>query len=153
MKLKQIIGEKFGPKSPIRSWNSEDCFRDDFSDKKIARNKVWGEEYIIYNFRHAVKVMVLKPNTQVSLHFHSEKDETFILTEGTLVIETIGKDGETKTTILSRPYDSLTINRNTPHTFYTLDDQKEDTIFIEASTTDQPDDSYRIYPSKTRESS
>ena len=114
-------------------------------------DKVWGTETHIHNRDHCVKIMELKPNHQVSMHYHSNKEETFILYSGRLIIETINKLGYKDITELTKPLESFTLLRNVSHTFYCPDDQDYETIFIEASTQDSPDDSYRIYPSKKRQ--
>lgn len=109
--------------------------------------KEWGTEEIIYNESHCVKIMKLKPGQQVSLHWHQRKDETFILISGQLEILTVDKAGHTTITRLTDALDSFTLYSNTPHTFYCPEGQEIETVFIEASTMDQPDDSFRIYPS------
>jgi mannose-6-phosphate isomerase-like protein (cupin superfamily) len=109
--------------------------------------KVWGTERIICREPHACKIMTLFPGQQVSLHWHANKVETFILTEGHLTVELVNQNGQRNTMRLTKPYSSITIKQNTPHTFYCPDGQEGNTVFVEASTTDYPNDSYRIYPS------
>lgn len=109
--------------------------------------KDWGSENVLYNKHHCVKIMTLKSGQQVSMHWHQSKDETFVLISGSLVIETIDKFGQPAIVRLTDQFDSLTLKSNTPHTFYCPSTQGEETVFIEASTTDHPDDSFRIYPS------
>jgi len=110
-------------------------------------DKEWGSEKIICREPHAAKIMTLKPNYQVSMHWHKEKSETFILIEGQMIVELVNQKGTRNVIRLEQPYSSVTIDAMTPHTFYCPDGQKKDTVFIEASTKDHPDDSYRIYPS------
>ena len=112
--------------------------------------KAWGTELIVSRVPHGAKIMVLKPGEQVSLHFHVFKTESFILIDGGLIIKTITKAGEEEEFNLSSKFSSITIDRLTPHTFHCPDGQEEPTIFIEASTYDDPEDSYRIYPSGPR---
>ncbi len=109
--------------------------------------KEWGIELIIRQEPYACKVMTLFPDKQVSLHWHAKKSETFILIEGHLTVELVNQKGERNIIRLTQPYSSVTIEKNTPHTFYCPDGQEGNTVFIEASDTDAPDDSYRIYPS------
>lgn len=113
--------------------------------------KVWGTEEHIHNNKHCVKIMRLKPGYQVSLHFHAEKEETFILYSGRLIIESINQLGEKDITELTTPLESFTLFSKVAHTFYCPDDQEKETVFIEASTTDNENDSYRIEQSKQRE--
>jgi mannose-6-phosphate isomerase-like protein (cupin superfamily) len=113
--------------------------------------KVWGQELIICREPHAAKIMILEPGAQVSLHWHRNKSETFILIQGELIIEGILQSGATRLTRLVDKFSSVTLAPNVPHTFYCDSTQTEPTIFIEASTEDHPDDSYRIYPSRGKE--
>jgi len=109
--------------------------------------KVWGIETIICREPHACKIMTLFPGQQVSLHWHACKTETFVLVKGKLTVEIFNQKGERNIIHLTAPLSSITIEQNTPHTFYVPDGQEGNTTFIEASTADFKDDSYRIYPS------
>ena len=115
--------------------------------KDFTVEKEWGTEIVICHKPYACKIMTLFPDKQVSLHWHVEKSETFILIEGHLTIELIDKSGKQITICLTKPYSSISIEKNIPHTFYCPDGQEENTVFIESSTTDSSDDSYRIFPS------
>lgn len=120
--------------------------------KPIIVEKEWGQEEHIHNNYHCVKLMRLKPGYQVSLHWHEIKEETFILISGKLVIETINpKTGQKQITLLTEPLESFTLGKNIPHTFYCTDTQRTETVFIEASTPDNANDSYRIFSSGKRE--
>jgi len=115
--------------------------------------KRWGTEHLVTNTeKYCAKIMTIEPGTRVSLHYHMKKEETFILISGQLMIETIngsaGKEEKYKLAIMG---DSLTLKPGTAHTFYTPDNQLGPTVFIEASTQDFSDDSYRIYPSKGKD--
>ena len=112
--------------------------------------KVWGTELIISRSPHASKIMVVKPGYQVSMHWHAIKSETFILVSGKLIVELLDKAGYLSVVELDKPFSSITLPHRTPHTFYCPDDQKGDTVFIECSTADSKDDSYRIFPSGKR---
>ncbi len=123
------------------------------SDKRnmdsVFVEKKWGSEFIISDQPHAAKIMTLKPNTQVSMHFHREKSETFILIKGAMVVEVVDlKIGKNTKIILEKPYSSITLPVDTPHTFYCPSGQTEETVFIEASTEDQTHDNYRLYASR-----
>ena len=110
--------------------------------------KVWGEEDIIHSdHNYCIKMMEVIPSYRVSMHWHEIKNETFILLEGQLVIETIDKYGIKARTLLDEPYSTFTIHNNVPHTFYSPREQKKATFFLEVSSYDDPKDSYRIYPS------
>jgi mannose-6-phosphate isomerase-like protein (cupin superfamily) len=123
----------------------------DFFDDREPEvvQKTWGTEEHIYNMSHCVKIMKIKPRHQVSTHWHSKKSETFSIISGLLYVETRTRDGEPRLVLLN-PGDSITIEPNVPHTFYCPDDQKEETTFIESSTFDSADDSYRVHSSRER---
>lgn len=111
---------------------------------KVVRKK-WGSELIISKQPYAFKVMTLEPGTTCSNHFHIEKQETFLLISGTLVIELTNLNtGLTETIALTEPYSSVTLYPLVPHRFYTPNGQMEPTVFVEASTTDYMDDNYRF---------
>jgi mannose-6-phosphate isomerase-like protein (cupin superfamily) len=113
-------------------------------------NKKWGTEYIITNSeRYCTKFMILEPKTSCSMHFHKKKAETFVLCSGELTIETIRlTTGEKIITTLSYPGDSFSLEPGTPHRFYCPDGQLFPTTFVECSTEDSADDSYRLSPSQ-----
>jgi mannose-6-phosphate isomerase-like protein (cupin superfamily) len=109
------------------------------------RPKKWGNERILVNKDYASKAMTLYPNMQVSLHFHAEKSESFILLEGQLIVETVNlATGEKTRTLLQNKLDCISIEKMVPHTFYCPEGQEENTVFIEVSTTDYINDSFRL---------
>jgi len=111
--------------------------------------KKWGSEHLITNSsKYCVKVMTLEPGTRCSLHFHRRKTETFVLVSGQLTLQTVMlQTGEYEITELLHAGDSVTLEIETPHTFYCPEGQIGPTVFVEASTEDFIDDSYRINPS------
>lgn len=120
------------------------------SGKPTVDTKVWGKEWIYTRDPHACKAMVLEPKMQVSIHYHAVKSETFVLISGKLIVETFAQNGEKHKTMLSNAYDAITIMPFVAHTFYCPDDQAGPTIFIEASTRDNPHDSFRLSKSGRR---
>jgi len=118
----------------------------------LKADKKWGAELIICRTPHAAKIMVLEPDTQVSMHWHEDKSETFILIEGEMVVETvIIETGHKDVVILKNKFDSITLPPRVPHTFYCPIKQNLPTIFIEASSEDKSNDNYRIFPSQGKE--
>ena len=113
-------------------------------------HKKWGIEYLICRQPHACKIMTLIPGQQVSMHWHKNKSETFMLVKGVMTVETVSQRGKRTIINLTTPLSSVTIDRMVPHTFYCPDGQEDETIFIEASTEDAPYDSYRMFPSGKR---
>ncbi|MHA2065164.1 MAG: cupin domain-containing protein [Candidatus Thorarchaeota archaeon] len=108
--------------------------------------KVWGTEYIIGRRPYATKVMVLEPGLQVSTHLHRDKQETFVLISGQMIVEILDPAGTKSIIRLVESFSSITLKPMTPHTFYVPDGQGP-AVFIESSTEDHPDDSYRLFPS------
>jgi len=125
----------------------------EFLNSEVS-DKLWGSEHLVTNSeKYCVKVMTIKPGTQVSMHFHLKKEETFVVISGQLIIETLaGRNGKKSFSCLHKVGDAITLKPGTPHTFYCPKGQIESTVFLEASTQDFADDSYRIYPSKTIDS-
>jgi mannose-6-phosphate isomerase-like protein (cupin superfamily) len=120
--------------------------------KILYADKKWGSELIICRSPHACKVMVLEPDTQVSMHWHEEKSETFVLIEGEMIVETIIlESGHKDKIILNNKFDSITLPPRVPHTFYCPVGQEEPTVFIEASSEDRSYDNYRIFPSQGKD--
>jgi mannose-6-phosphate isomerase-like protein (cupin superfamily) len=120
---------------------------------EVIAEKAWGTEVIITrgtDTGYAVKVMTLKPGMQVSMHWHGKKCETFVLVAGRMTVEILLPSSKKQIIVLTEPFSSITLRPQTPHTFYAPDDQVGDTIFIEASTLDHPDDSYRLTKSGPR---
>lgn len=115
--------------------------------------KKWGREVIISRGGregYATKIMYLRPGYQVSMHWHRDKCETFILISGEITIEMLDRAGGKHKVHLSKPYSSITIEQQFPHTFYAPDGQEEETVFIEASMMDDHNDSYRLTTSGPR---
>jgi len=118
--------------------------------KCIRASKVWGIEHIITTEEqeYCMKLMEVYPGAQCSLHFHSQKDESFLLIQGKLTVQYYLPDGNIKTVNLT-PYEAVSIPKNTPHTFSAPEDQEEPSLFVEASTYDSPYDSYRLTKSQS----
>ena len=101
--------------------------------------KVWGyERWIENNEKYCCKVLGLKKGYQCSMHYHKNKDETFLVTEGHVRLE-LGSD-----VMHLRPGSFVRILQNTPHRFAGIDDS----LIIEVSTHHEDSDSYRIEESK-----
>ena len=104
--------------------------------------KVWGWEEWIVNDHYCGKKLFLKSKHRCSMHYHKNKDETFYLQSGLVLLETI-EDNQTKRTIL-RPGHSYRIRPNVAHRFTGI---WESEIF-EFSTHHEDEDSYRLSPSE-----
>lgn len=108
--------------------------------------KVWGSEFHIHNSeRYCCKAMRVIPGGKCSIHWHKRKKETFTLCQGYLIVQiTTIRDGKTQEYHLTKPGESITIEPETPHTFYLPDGADSPTWFVESSSQDFADDSYRL---------
>lgn len=110
-----------------------------------CEQKKWGMEYIYpTEYGYTAKVMKILPGSRCSTHFHRSKSESFLLIEGQLNITFYNQDGSKREIVLFKPLDAVVLPYCTPHTFSVPASQEYPTIFIEASTTDSPGDSYRL---------
>jgi len=134
-------------------------------------DKVWGRERHIvkvippgsHDAGYTGKVLTLDQGFQSSIHFHVEKTETFLVVRGVVHLEIydfIKRPKRLEPKHLSRKYlkfrtvlqlnerEGVTLYPYTPHRFWT--ECKKGAEFIEFSTPDHPDDSYRITRSGPR---
>ena len=96
--------------------------------------KIWGsEEWIVNNDKYCGKLLRLKKGYRCSLHKHKNKDETFYISKGKVLLE----HGKVK--LVLEPGDSVRILPETFHRFTGL----EDSDIFEFSTHHEDDDSYR----------
>ena len=118
--------------------------------------KLWGHEDILVNTPlYCLKKLYVQGNdTQSSIHFHKKKHETFYIGCGNLCIEIYEpiENATVKAVLLNKlslsANESITIPALTPHRFYAQDGYS--CSFLEVSTHDDPEDSYRIVPSGLR---
>jgi mannose-6-phosphate isomerase-like protein (cupin superfamily) len=107
--------------------------------------KKWGKEFILPDQDgYTTKFMSVQPGGTCSVHFHKFKNETFVLLKGQLLATYFTQEGEKVEVLLSNPLDSLVLPNCTPHTFKIPSDQEGETWFLESSTVDCPEDSYRL---------
>lgn len=104
--------------------------------------KKWGyEKIIINNDLYCGKILHINKGWYCSLHYHKNKSETFYPIVGTLKLQI---EDEVHTMTVK----SFSIGPNVKHKFWTEDEYCE---FIEFSTHDEPNDSYRIEEACERE--
>src|SRR5271165_2679726 len=102
--------------------------------------KLWGTELWHHNDTdYCMKTLLLRRGAQSSLHCHKVKRETFLVTDGSVMLET-GLDVH----VLSVG-DSITIEPGVAHRFRAV---SVAATVIEASTTHDDADVYRIEESK-----
>jgi mannose-6-phosphate isomerase-like protein (cupin superfamily) len=112
----------------------------------FEKSKLWGSEFHLHNNRqYCAKAMVVLPGGKCSVHFHKKKTETFTLCAGELIVEITNiNTGISTTHHLKNAGDSITIYPETPHTFYVPENQVGPSWFVESSSEDFKDDSYRL---------
>lgn len=118
---------------------------------KTVVHKIWGTEYWVENNpQYCMKVLMLKPNFESSLHFHNVKKETFLCIEGLVHLEVypdgVDNHGQSQMHLLRGwAMDSVTIEPGVPHRFYTFDGPAK---IIEASMHHDDADTVRIEESR-----
>ena len=95
--------------------------------------KEWGKEIWITNRGYCGKKLILNKGFRCSMHFQKNKDETFYILKGKVLIESDNKQE------VMLPGHSILITPNTKHRFTGL----EDSEIIEFSTHHEDSDSYR----------
>lgn len=110
----------------------------------IEVEKGWGKEVIFADTeKYAGKFLQFSyRGSKMSMHFHKEKDETWIVVAGLFILRTI----DTKT---ARIHEKFLYKGDTwrnppllPHQLIALEDNS---IVFEVSTTDDPEDNYRVF--------
>lgn len=119
------------------------------SDNKTM--KKWGYEELLYNGLYCVKNLVYtKPGIASSLHYHTKKQETFLITRGAFRIDLVlvdpvtGGVKEGGTSELFSEGDSITLPPYVAHQVRCL----KHGVIVECSTQDDPDDCVRLLPSE-----
>lgn len=95
--------------------------------------KKWGSEEWIANYDYCGKKLILKKGYRCSMHHHKNKDETFYILKGKVLME-----ANNKKQIMTEG-DSILITPNTKHRFTGL----ENSEIMEFSTHHEDSDSYR----------
>jgi quercetin dioxygenase-like cupin family protein len=114
--------------------------------------KAWGREVIFStNEKYCGKLLCFdKAGGKFSLHFHTEKDESWYVLNGSFELEVVNtKDASTMKKVLSKG-DTWRNPPNLPHRLIALED---DSIIIEVSTPDSVEDNYRIAPGDSQNGS
>ena len=97
--------------------------------------KVWGKEIWMANTElYCGKKLILQKGKRCSLHYHKNKDETFYIDTGKVLMEVDGKKG------IMISGEAILIESNTNHRFSGL----ENSVIIEISMHHEDSDSYGI---------
>lgn len=112
--------------------------------------KGWGEEIFLYHLPQELEAQKIKVDTvkilrfekgkKCSFHFHNEKSEYFIIISGCLDIKITDKEQNVILKEALFAYDRVFVPAGYIHQMFAV----EDTILLEISTLDHPDDSIRI---------
>lgn len=107
--------------------------------KKDTHKKVWGsEEWLVNTNKYCGKFLNLKKGYQCSMHYHKNKDETFYILKGKVLMEV---NGEANVMIKN---ESARIYPNQKHRFTGI----ENSTILEISTPHEESDSYREIESR-----
>jgi len=108
------------------------------TEKTIYVDKVWGSEVWMANTdMYCGKLLYLKKGKRSSIHYHKNKDETFYIHSGRVLME-LWEDDKHENKIMEEG-EVLRLRPNTKHRFSGL----EDSLIIETSTHHEEEDSYR----------
>ena len=101
--------------------------------------KVWGlESHIVNNEKFCLKYLIFWKGGRLSQHMHKIKEELFLCMQGKLGLTLIIDGKETKRII--KPGQTILLK---PGQYHSLEAFKN-SIIVEVSTTDRPEDSYRL---------
>jgi mannose-6-phosphate isomerase-like protein (cupin superfamily) len=105
--------------------------------------KGWGGEYIFAtNDKYCGKMMYFKSNAKFSMHFHSEKDETWCVLHGKFLVHYIDTKDASRHTKELNEGDTWHNPPLLPHQLECL----EEGVIVEVSTPDSVEDNYRVMP-------
>jgi len=104
--------------------------------------KGWGHEFIFAtNDLYCGKVLKFNKDAKFSMHFHSEKDETWFVLNGKFKVKYIDTTNATEHEVILNPNDVWRNKPLFPHQVICL----EEGAIIEVSTPDSVEDNYRVY--------
>ncbi|MDE0954416.1 MAG: cupin domain-containing protein [Candidatus Poseidoniales archaeon] len=117
--------------------------------KKIQKG--WGHELIIQsNDQYCLKELhFYEKGHRSSMHFHKNKTETWKIQAGAVQVELIDLKDSSRRTVKLEAGDTLHLEPMTPHQVTSLEGN---TVIIEASSKDTPEDNYRISPGDSQKS-
>ena len=118
-------------------------------NKKIEKG--WGHELIIEsNDQYCFKELhFYRSGCKSSMHFHKDKTETWLCLRGAVMVDLIDLSDASKSKVYVTQGGIFHIDPMTPHQVTCTED---DTVILEASSKDTPEDNYRILPGNSQES-
>jgi quercetin dioxygenase-like cupin family protein len=103
--------------------------------------KGWGHELIwATNDKYCGKLLKFNKHARFSMHFHSEKDETWYVLDGKFIVRYIDTTNASQLAKELNPGDTWRNEPLLPHQIICL----EEGTIIEVSTPDSVEDNYRI---------
>ena len=113
------------------------------------QNKGWGYENILVTTDdYCAKMLVFtKPGARCSMHFHTQKDETWLVHEGVFEVVKIDTATGAQRTIRLKEGDAY---RNLPLEPHQLIALTTPAIIFEVSTPDSVEDNYRVAAGDTQ---
>jgi quercetin dioxygenase-like cupin family protein len=109
----------------------------------MVTEKSWGYEKLIHNGAYCMKLLVYMRPIASSLHFHTEKHESFYIASGRFEIES-GACGQ-YISCVHKAGDHIVLPAGTVHRVRCL----EPGTIVEASSHDDPQDCVRLEPSES----
>ena len=109
-------------------------------ESKIIK-KGWGYElHIINNDMYCGKILHYNSGSEMSMHYHINKIETWYISKGRVMITGINPDSADLYTIEAKVGDVIHINRGVVHKVCAV----EESEIFEISTPDDINDNYRV---------
>lgn len=107
--------------------------------------KGWGKETIFADTdMYCGKFLEFKTaGNKFSMHFHKEKDETWVVLSGSFLLRVIDTKTAQVVDKVMRPGDRW---RNPPMMPHQLEALEDNSVIIEVSTEDHSEDNYRVLP-------
>lgn len=109
--------------------------------------KGWGAEIEIVNLDYCGKILSFKSQSKLSMHWHRDKAETFLVSSGKIIFRYIDTSNAS---ILQQEVSAgmvIDIPVGLPHQIEAL----EDSVIIEFSTHHKDSDSYRCFPGNSQQ--
>jgi len=104
--------------------------------------KLWGyEEILVNNEKYCAKFLYLNPGFQSSFHYHREKDETFLVLEGSCELST------PEELLVLRKGQSYRLFPGASHSFSAADGKP--CVILEVSTPHKEEDVVRLSESRS----
>lgn len=111
--------------------------------------KGWGKEVVFANTdQYCGKFLEFaKAGNKFSMHFHKEKDETWVVLSGSFKLNVIRTHDASVTELILNVGDTW---RNMPLVPHQLEALEDNSVIVEVSTRDDIADNYRVLPGNSQ---